>query len=394
MRLAFVTPRYGAEILGGAETQVRDYAERLAAAGHDVETLTTCAVDHHTWRNALPPGESVATGVRVRRFAVTRPRDHALAARQQPVLDAGLCLGPEGERAWVENTGVSEPLLEAIAATAPRVDALLFAPYLFASTVLGAAVRPDRSLVIPCLHDEAYARFAPVQAALRGAAGLILNTEAERDLAARLLGELPPNRVVGEGFEPAAAVDGEGFRRRHRLDRDALAYAGRRERGKNYHLVLEYVTLYSRALSRRGPVRLLAMGGGPLQPPESARPLVCDLGFVGHGEMLDALAASLASVQLSRMESFSRVLMEGWLAGTPAIVDAGCPVTREHCAQSGGGVWVGDAEEFAEVVDRLRADPELRGRMVDAGRRYVARRYNWTAVLGRLEAAVRELVGN
>ena len=54
MRLAFVTPRYGAEILGGAETQVRDYAERLAAAGHDVEALTTCAVDHHTWRNALP----------------------------------------------------------------------------------------------------------------------------------------------------------------------------------------------------------------------------------------------------------------------------------------------------------------------------------------------------
>ena len=391
MRVAFVTPRYGAEILGGAETQVRDYAERLAAAGHDVEALTTCAVDHHTWLNALPPGESVVAGVRVRRHPVTRPRDHALAARQQPVLDAGLRLGADGERAWVENTGVSEPLLEAIAATAPRVDALLFAPYLFASTVLGAAVRPDRSLVIPCLHDEPYARFAPVQATLRGSAGLILNTEAERDLAASLLGELPPNRVVGEGFEPAAGVDGEGFRRRHRLDGDAVAYAGRRERGKNYHLVLEYVTLYARALSRRGPVRLLAMGGGPLQPPAAARPLVCDLGFVTHGEMLDALAASLASVQLSRMESFSRVLMEGWLAGTPSIVDAGCPVTVEHCAQSGGGVWVGGAEEFAEVVDRLRGDPALRARMVDAGRRYVARRYSWPAVLGRLEAAVREL---
>ena len=391
MRVAFVTPRYGAEILGGAETQVRDYAERLAAAGHGVEVLTTCAVDHQTWLNALPPGQSVAAGVRVRRHPVTRPRDHALAARQQPVLDAGLSLGADGERAWVENTGVSEPLLEAIAATAPRVDALLFAPYLFASTVLGAAVRPDRSLVIPCLHDEPYARFAPVQATLRGAAGLILNTEAERDLAAALLGELPPNRVVGEGFEPASGVDGEGFRRRHRLDGDAVAYAGRRERGKNYHLVLEYVTLYARALSRRGPVRLLAMGGGPLQPPAAARPLVRDLGFVTHGEMLDALAASLASIQLSRMESFSRVLMEGWLAGTPSIVDAGCPVTVEHCAQSGGGVWVGGAEEFAEVLDRLRGDPALRARMVDAGRGYVARRYSWPAVLGRLEAAVREL---
>ncbi|HEV7466144.1 MAG TPA: glycosyl transferase, partial [Candidatus Dormibacteraeota bacterium] len=324
MRLAFVTPRYGPEILGGAETQVRDYAERLAAAGHEVEVLTTCVVDHHTWADALPAGESSVAGVRVRRHPVTRPRDHALAARQQPVLDAGLRLGESGERAWVENTGFSEPLMEAIGATAPRVDALLFAPYLFASTVLGATVRPDRSLVIPCLHDEAYARFAPVQATLRGVAGLIFNTEAERDLAARLLGELPAHRVVGEGFEACPRVDGAGFRRRHRIDGDALAYAGRRERGKNYHLVLEYVTLYGRALSRRGPVTLLSMGGGPLQPPAAGRPLVRDLGFVSHADMLDALAASLASVQLSRMESFSRVLMEGWLSGTPAIVDAGC----------------------------------------------------------------------
>jgi glycosyltransferase involved in cell wall biosynthesis len=392
VRLAFVTPRYGQEVLGGAETQVRDYAEHLTAAGHRVEVLTTCAVDHHGWENALPAGETAVGGVRVRRFPVTRPRDHGLAARQQPVLDAGLRLGTAGERAWVENTGLSEPLLEAIAGTAPQVDALLFAPYLFASTVLGAAVRPDRSLVIPCLHDEAYARFAPVQATLRGVAGLIFNSEAERDLAARLLGELPEHRVVGEGFTPAAGVDGPGFRRRHRIAGDAVAYAGRRERGKNYHLVLEYVTLYARALSRRGPVSLLAMGGGPLQPPPVSRPLVVDLGFVDHGEMLAALAAALATLQLSRMESFSRVLMEGWLSGTPAIVDAGCAVTREHCAQSGGGVWVRDAEEFAAVVDRMRGDPALRASLGEAGRRYVARRYSWPAVLRRLEAAVREMV--
>jgi glycosyltransferase involved in cell wall biosynthesis len=391
VRLAFVSPRYGEGVLGGAEALVRDYAERLAAAGHDVEVLTTGVLDHHSWADELPLGESRIAGVTVRRHPVTRPRDHALAARQQPVLDAGLGLGESGERAWVENTGLSEPLLEAVAATAPRVDALIFAPYLFASTVLGAAVRPDRSIVIPCLHDEAYARFVPVQATLRSVAGLIFNSQAERDLAARLLGGLPAHRVVGSGCELSGAVDGAGFRRRHHLEGDAVAYAGRRERGKNYHLVLEYVTLYARALSRQGPLTLLAMGGGPLQPPASARPLVRDLGFVGRQDMFDALAASLATVQLSRMESFSRVLMEGWLAGTPSIVDAGGAVTREHCAESGGGVWVHDAEEFAEVVDRLRGDPGLRTRLVEAGRDYVTRRYSWPAVLGRLEAAVREL---
>jgi glycosyltransferase involved in cell wall biosynthesis len=54
---------------------------------------------------------------------------------------------------------------------------------------------------------------------------------------------------------------------------------------------------------------------------------------------------------------------------------------------------VRDAEEFAAVVDRLRGDPGLRAGMVESGRRYVARRYCWPAVLGRLEAAVREMAG-
>ena len=61
-------------------------------------------------------------------------------------------------------------------------------------------------------------------------------------------------------------------------------------------------------------------------------------------------------------------------------------------AQSGGGVWVRNAEEFAAVLDRMRADPSLRTALGEAGRRYVARRYSWPAVLRRLEAAVRELV--
>jgi glycosyltransferase involved in cell wall biosynthesis len=45
------------------------------------------------------------------------------------------------------------------------------------------------------------------------------------------------------------------------------------------------------------------------------------------------------------------------------------------------------------VVDRLRTDPGLRDALACAGRRYVARRYSWPAVLGRLEAAVREMAG-
>ncbi len=55
-RLAFVPPRFGAEVIGGAEAVVREMATGLAARGWDVEVLTTCARDHFTWANEYDGG--------------------------------------------------------------------------------------------------------------------------------------------------------------------------------------------------------------------------------------------------------------------------------------------------------------------------------------------------
>jgi glycosyltransferase involved in cell wall biosynthesis len=395
MRLAIVVPRYGPGVVGGAETLCRDYAVRLRAAGHDVEVLTTCARDHFTWRNELPAGATLVEGVPVRRFPVTVAKDHGAVAMLHARLDAGFRLDPAGEHRWVENTGYSAPLLDAIAEVAPRVDAVLFAPYLFAATVFGARVAPARSLVIPCLHDEAYARFDIVQETLRGVAGLIFNSAPERDLAARLLGDaLPPHRVVGVGFDDPGPLDAAAWRQRTHLQGDLVAYAGRREIAKNFPLLLRWMAAYDQGLAhhRDGRMTLVAMGSGEIRAPRSARGVVHDLGFVAQREKLEALAASVVTAQLSLNESFSYVLMESWLAGTPVIVHADCAVTRSHCAESGGGLWVRDAESFAAALDRLRTDAPLRTRLAAAGGRYVRSHYSWPAVLARLERAVQELV--
>ena len=392
MRLAIVVPRYGPGIVGGAETLCRDYAERLLAAGHEVEVLTTCARDHFSWRNELPPGTTTVDGVTVHRYPVTTPKDHGAVTMLHARLDAGFRLDAAAEKRWVENTGYSAPMLDAIAQTAARVDAVLFAPYLFASTVFGACVAPSKSLIIPCLHDEAYARFGIVQQTLQGVAGLIFNSAPERDLAARLLGEtLPPNEVVGVGFDEPDPLHPDDWRRRNRLNDDAVAYAGRREIAKNFPLLLQWMTAYNDGLGRRGPATLLAMGSGEIRAPRSARGNLRDLGFVSQQEKLEALAASTVTAQLSLNESFSYVLMESWLAGTPVIVHADCAVTRTHCAESGGGLWVRDAETFAAALDRLRGDASLRTAMARAGAHYVRTQYSWKAVLARLESAVQEL---
>src|SRR6478672_10450207 len=69
-KIGFVVPRYGPEILGGAERLVRGMAEELASRGHAVEVLTTCTADIVEWTNHYPTGETVINEVPVRRFAI------------------------------------------------------------------------------------------------------------------------------------------------------------------------------------------------------------------------------------------------------------------------------------------------------------------------------------
>ncbi len=69
MKIAFIIQRYGETIAGGAEMLCRRVAERLARE-HEVEVLTTCAVDYVTWANQLEPGTETVNGIPVRRFPV------------------------------------------------------------------------------------------------------------------------------------------------------------------------------------------------------------------------------------------------------------------------------------------------------------------------------------
>ena len=73
-KICFVVQRYGEEIIGGSESECRMYAERLVPY-YDVEVITSCAMDHISWRNDYPEGVCVINGVTVRRFRTVRERD-------------------------------------------------------------------------------------------------------------------------------------------------------------------------------------------------------------------------------------------------------------------------------------------------------------------------------
>lgn len=391
-RVAFIAPRYGESVVGGAETLCRLLAENLTAHGTPVDVLTTCAVDHFTWSDAVPPGESIEGGVRVRRFPVGYRDPDAWAARHA-AIDRGERL-PYGEQvAWMANSAWSPGII----AGAAEYDWVVAMPYLFGTSFWATVADPDRTVLIPCLHDEEHARQEIVLDSLCSARGLMLNAEGERDLVERLVGdhrhgaarlrETPV--IVGVGFDDVPVPDDSEVRRfcaRHGTEPGYVLYAGRREQAKGVDDMYAHYRLYREVADDPRPLAL--MGSGDSQPPADITPHVVDFGFVDLTDRATAYAGAAALVQPSRLESFGMVLFEAWLAGTPALVNAESDVLRRHCAISGGGLWFEDGPTFAEGLIALTDDPARNGRFAAAGREYTLTSFRWSAVRQRFTTAL------
>jgi glycosyltransferase involved in cell wall biosynthesis len=373
-------PRYGEEVVGGAEDLARRTAEELASRGMTVTALTTRALDHHTWNNHYPGGGSEINGIEVLRFdAQTRLGEPAMA-RIAGAIARGETLGEDDQRAWLAGVIYSDGLFEHIRSSREYTH-LLFLPYLFGTTFVGSSIRPDISYIVPCLHDEPYAHLPLVLKMLSSVKGLMFNSAGEKRLAARLLGIEDPGPVVGMGFRPGAG-DPAAFRDRVVARGPMVLYAGRREAGKNTPLLIEYFRRF--CVERPGEATLVLMGAGEVEIPADSSHLMLDAGRVTEQQKWDGYAAASVFCQPSVNESLSIVLLESWLAGTPALVNRACDVTREHVEESGGGLAFGDYDEFAEALSMLLEDGGRAGSIGEAGRAYVASEYNWDSVIGRL----------
>jgi glycosyltransferase involved in cell wall biosynthesis len=388
-RVAFVVPRYGADVVGGAETLVRGFAEHLATAGHAVEVLTTCARDHFSWANVHRPGAGLEHGVVVRRFPV-RPRDgHRYVFLEQRILRRRP-LPIEEERQWVEASVRSPELFAHLAARRTDHDLVCFAPYLFGTTLAGVPLVPDRAVLIPCLHDEPFAHLGVVREAFHACRGFIFNTPPEAALADKLygIGDRPAG-IVGLGIDPPPPTDPAAFRRRHGLEGPLLLYLGRKETGKNVPLLIRYAQRYR--ATHRADLTLVLAGDGPVTAPPDT-PGIRDLGYLDPREKAEAYAAATVVCQPSVNESFSIVLMEAWLAGTPVLVHGRCAVTAHHVAHADGGLMFEDFYEFAGALDLLLGDAAARARLGAQGRAYVEAEYGWPAVTLRLRDTLERLV--
>lgn len=384
---ALIVPRYGPEVMGGAEDLALRLCEELAQRSVQVSVLTTCAVDHYTWANFYPPGESKEKGVRVIRFpAETRLGDPKFVRVIQRIA-RGEKVTEKEQLGWLRGVIYSEELIQHLHTEAGEYTHLIFLPYLFGPTYFGSKVRPEASYIIPCLHDEPYARLNLIQEMLRSVKGLMFNSAAERDLACNLLGESNPGEVVGVGFE-TRPHDARQFFARHPVRPPFVLYAGRRESGKNTPLLVDYFQHFLEEDDTHSS--LVLAGVGEVDIPSIRRNRIFDVGRLREKTKWDAYDAATVFCQPSVNESLSIVLLESWLTGTPALVNSECAVTRDHVLRSGGGLCFRDYDEFAEALQWMLSHKEESEQVGALGRRYVQEQYGWNSVIKRLLHALGE----
>jgi len=419
VKVAFIVQRYGTEILGGSEYHCRLIAERLAPR-HAVEVLTTCAADYITWANEYPEGTDRIRGVTVRRFANAQTRDLTAFNRYSEWIFTNQHTRSD-EMEWLRQQGPWCPaLIEYLERHHQQYDILIFFTYLYAPTVLGIRVAPEKTILVPTAHDEPAIRLEIYKELFSTPAAIAYNTDVERrflttQFSIRALEEetvgcgvdLPqahpyPREASAEPvtadtsddpeddgadpddasptFRPHLAHRGSVFRRRHRLHGPFLLYGGRIDPGKGCEELIEYFSSY---VQEGGDASLVLMGIKLMPLPEE--PFLRFAGRLSDAERLLALEAATVVVVPSPYESLSLLALESFAVGTPVLANARSEVLVDHCRKSNAGLYYADRDEFGECLRLLIADHRLRAALGGNGRAYIRQNYRWDVILGKYE---------
>jgi glycosyltransferase involved in cell wall biosynthesis len=382
-----VCPFFGEHAAGGAEFAARSVALHLAESGIEIEILTTCLQDlpHGLTNNVHPIGNATDGPLTVRRFRAETPDMAPFGDLNDYIIDGGTPSARE-ELQFMSRHVNSTDLLNYISDHVSDYDWFCFIPYLFGTTCFGARIAPEKSVMIPCFHDEGYARLQMVRDTVKNVHRVVFNAAAEQRFAAATYGiESPQGVCIGLGVETNIEFDAGRFRDRFDIRDPFMLYAGRRDTTKNVHTLIAFFEQYKR--ENPGPLKLVLIGPAPLPVSDPSDDIV-DLGFVTEQEKRDAYAAAEIFCQPSLNESFSYVIMESWLCGTPTLVHEQCDVTRDHVVTSGGGLYFKTAADFSATVGLLLGDTELRKQMARAGRQYVLDNFDWAHIVRRFREDV------
>lgn len=378
--IAFVCPWFGENIPGGAEMELRGLTTHLSQSGLDLEILTTCVEKFASdWnKDYYKAGEDVVCGLKVRRFPVRKRNVKSFDAVNYKFMN-NIPVSESEEQTYMQEMVNSTALYDYIRDNKDKYALFVYIPYMFGTTYEGVKQCPEKSVLIPCLHDESYAYMKLFARRYSNVAGMIFHSKPEYELASRLYGDKYDGVVLGEGVDTGLSYNADRFRDKYGITDPFILYAGRKEEGKNVHTLLKYFAQYKK--DNVNNLKLVLVGGGEIAIPESVKNDVIDLGFVSLQDKTDAESAALLLCNPSKFESFSLVIMESWLCKRPVIVYGGCEVTKNFVKESNGGLYFDGYYEFAGAVNYIMNHPDIADIMGNNGYNYVNSEFAWDVIV-------------
>lgn len=388
-KLGFVIPWYGEDNPGGAEMLLRGLTSHLHAAGIELEILATCVKEFASdWNvNYYKPGVTTnSLGITVRRFEV-RKRDTAAFDSVNRKFIECIPVTKEEEEIFLREMVNSPKLYDYIEKHKDEYHCFIYTPYMFGTTYYGAKTCPEKTVLIPCFHNEGYFYMESYRDVFEKVAGMIFNAYPEEALARENMDLYKVKlATLGTGVEIDISGDEDRFRSKYNIEGPYVIYAGRKDKGKNVHTLIEFHSEYIDRKRKAGSSytpKLILIGGGQIDIPEEFKDDIIDLGFVSIQDKYDAMKGAVCLCQPSNNESFSIVIMESWLMGRPVIVSENCDVTCDFAKRTRGGLYMKSFWDYEGIMDFYKDNEEIAAKMGANGGKFVRENFDWDIVVRR-----------
>lgn len=380
-KIGFVTPWFGEKIPGGAEMALRELAQHLHIAGVELEILTTCVEKFSSdWNKQFhKSGKTIENGLIVRRFSV-RKRDVLKFDSVNFKLINNIPIDKNEEKIYIQEMINSPDLYAYLNKHQQDYSIFIFIPYMFGTTYFGIKQCPDKSVLIPCLHNESYAYLSIFKELFSELRGMIFLAYPEETLANKIYNMCNVNSaVLGLGVNTNISGEPTAFRKKYSISSPFILYAGRKDIGKNIDTLIKYFSKYKER--NHNDIKLVMIGGGDISIPIEQKENILDLGFVSVEDKYNAFSASMVLCQPSQNESFSIVIMESWICGRPVLVNSKCEVTKDFAIRSNAGLFFDNFYDFEGVLNYIFEHPEQTDQMGQLGHKFVVENFSWDIVV-------------
>jgi len=382
-KIAVVVPRFGASVKGGAEVAIWKLVHHLAEE-FDFTILTSTNLDSYSLEPTCGEGEYRMNNITVVRFHF----EFNLTKIEKILgkMSKRYLVLPEEEKLFFKNFGFSTGLLNYLEVHAGKFDLILVSPYLFGNSVFCCLRYPEKTVLIPCLHDEVFAELELVKLAFDLAKGFIFYSEPEKELALRLF-NVDNFSVVGipvgdESEDLSEKNINEIYAQPY------VVYLGRKDYAKGLGLLIEQYLAFKQLFNSNLGLKVAGPRLKDIPKNFKELSLIEQLDDVDEQEKKNLLRQAVALIQPSQLESFSLVLMESWLAKTPVIVNAFSPVTAHFVEKSRGGFIVANFLQFCQALNLLLRSKELNLLLGENGFKFVRENFQADLIVQKFKQAL------